>query len=614
MLRLRALPLVSLALLSLALLSSCGDDADGTGGGSTVATTASTTTVSSSSSAGGAGGAETCETLSCGPSSFCYDGACHPCGAPVGSQHDQVLPLGDGEEDRFYFLHVPATYDCAAPAPLLVDFHGTAGPSRPEEAYQNPAAIGLAEAEGAIVVRPRSRSSEMGGLEIFRWDQNPGDLDRNVTYAQNLVDAIRKLYNVDASRVYASGFSSGANMTSQFFGAEHRGLFRGLAPIAGGYWSDPGITMFEGDAPRVYVATGYRDYLWGTARDLLGSLDDAGVPSDSIFFRETDTGHELYASHFPELFAWLDRGERPEDLPLAAPWQAESVPTSASILAATTLANGEVLATTATGEVLRRDAAGTWTVDAVSPTEIALTSICASADGASAYAAGEGYLSKLEGGTWSAPEALPEIGTPMLGVGYVNGVACSGASSVAGVGYWNALRSDDGAASWDEWLMPAGPGYEAQGASVAIGPSGTAVAVGYYNYVARSVAGADLAAVAHQAVAGWWNDVASGPGGLFLAAGDTGAVVRSVDDGASWFSVSVAASRPLYVVAIGPDGLGAVAAGLGGDVHFTRDAGASWASLATGLDRFIGAATFLDEDTVLIAGERGTVLHTDLPR
>ncbi|NUO48308.1 MAG: hypothetical protein HOV80_05570 [Polyangiaceae bacterium] len=612
MIRSRALP-----ILSVALFFACGDDADGTGGGTAETTTSVTTATvsSSSSSTGGAGGGgETCETLECGDSSFCYDGACRPCGAPLGPQHDQTLTLGDGDEDRFYFLYVPATYDCAEPAPLLVDFHGTAGAPNPEEAYQNEAAIALADAEGAIVVRPRSRSSDQGGQEIFRWDQNPGDIERNVTYAQNLVDALRQKYNVDPARIYASGFSSGANMTSQFFGADRRGLFRGLAPIAGGYWADPDIAPFDGDAPRVYAATGYRDYLYGTTRDLLASLDGAGVASDSIFFRETDTGHDLYDWHFPELFAWLDRGERPEDLPLAAPWQEESAPTSASILATTVLPSGEMLASTSAGEILRRDAAGAWTVDGVAPTEVALTSICASGDGTNAYAAGEGYLSRLEAGVWSAPSALPEIGTPMLGIGYLNGISCSGASDIAGVGYWNALRSDDAADSWSEWLMPAGPGYEAQGASVAIGPSGTAVAVGYYNYVARSVAGANLSSVSHQAVAGWWNDVASGPGGLFLVAGDTGAVVRSVDDGASWFSVSVAADGPLYVVAISPDGLAAVAAGLHGEVFYTRDAGGTWASLATGLDRFIGAASFIDADTVIIAGERGTVLRADLPR
>src|SRR5689334_5108060 len=133
MLRSRALP-----ILSLALFLACGDDTDGSGGGSTVATTSTTATVSSSSSSTGGtgGGGETCETLECGDGSFCYDGACRPCGAAIGSQEDQVLTLGDGEEDRFYFLHVPSSYDCAVPAPLLVDFHGTAGPPAPEAAYQ----------------------------------------------------------------------------------------------------------------------------------------------------------------------------------------------------------------------------------------------------------------------------------------------------------------------------------------------------------------------------------------------------------------------------------------------------------------------------------------------
>ena len=54
------------------------------------------------------------------------DAAIVGCGAPTGDFHDQVLAKGDGIEDRYYWMHVPTTYSCAAPMPLLVDVHGTA--------------------------------------------------------------------------------------------------------------------------------------------------------------------------------------------------------------------------------------------------------------------------------------------------------------------------------------------------------------------------------------------------------------------------------------------------------------------------------------------------------
>lgn len=603
---------VRASLFALAALVGCGDDA-GTGGGAGGGKTTSSSASSSAAGAGGAGGSPSCDAIECGAGSFCWDGTCHPCDAPIGTRHDVVLTLGDGVEDRTYFVHVPSRYTCG-PTPLLVDFHGTAGGPRPEEAYQTDALVSLAESEGAIVVRPRSRSSSRAGFEVFRWDQNPGDLQRNITFTQNLVAALHEQYDIDPARTYASGFSSGANMASQFLGSAAPGLFRGVAPIAGGYWSDPDIAPFDpGVAARVYVATGYRDYLLGTARDLLDALDASGLPEDRLFFRETDTGHDLYAWHFPELFAWLDRGERPAEGTLIAPWVAEVAPTTASFVAAARTASGEILASTSNGEVLRRSTAGAWTLETTTPTPIALTGICATASGSDAFAVGEGRILRHVGGSWSAPEVLPELGPPTFGLGYMNGVACAADGSLDLAGYWAALRSTDAGQTFVAWDMPAGPGYQAQASTVAAGPSGTSVAVGYYDYYGRSTGGADLAAVAHQAVADWWNDVSAAPGGLWLAAGDTGAINRSDDDGLTWFSTSVPASTALYAISFGPDGQAAVAAGIGGQVVYTRDGGVSWSTLATGLDRFFGAVAFVDDDTVLLLGERGAVVRTDLP-
>src|SRR5262245_13510961 len=243
--------------------------------------------------------------------------------ATTGTLHSQVLANGDGIEDRYYWLHVPASYDCHTAMPLLVDFHGTAS-EMPEEAYQTEELTAFSERENVIVARPRSRSGARMDYVIYRWDQNPGDLPRNRTFARRLVDEIEQRYTIDPARVYASGFSSGSNMSAQFL-LDPASPFRGLAPIAGGRWTqEPLPTLANG--PRIYMSPGYRDYLWPTARKLITELAAAGLPDDRLLVSHTGGGHDLYAWHFDELWRFLDRGERPAPGTIAAPWTATTLP------------------------------------------------------------------------------------------------------------------------------------------------------------------------------------------------------------------------------------------------------------------------------------------------
>src|SRR5579859_2799592 len=141
-----------------------------------------------------------------------------PCSGKPGTFHNQSIQSGG--ETRYFFLYVPSTYSCSTPSPMLVDFHGTCddkfGP--PEECYELPAAIDTAEKQGFILVRPRSRFANESGTNIYRWDENPGDIPLNVAFTQDLLPVIESQYAVDAARVYAMGFSSGTNMASQFLG------------------------------------------------------------------------------------------------------------------------------------------------------------------------------------------------------------------------------------------------------------------------------------------------------------------------------------------------------------------------------------------------------------
>lgn len=606
-------PLFAFALVLLA----CGDDGAGGSGGeaATSGTTASTATRASSTSpsSSSTGAQPSCDDVTCGGDEFCYAGVCRACGAPEGDLHDQVLALGDGEEDRFYFMHVPAAYDCG-PTPLLVDFHGTSSGDEPEVSYQNDALVALGEAHGAIVVRPRSRSSLEGGQQIYRWDQNPGDIDRNVLFTQNLVEKLRATYNVDPDRLYAAGFSSGSNMTAQFLG-DARGLFRGLAPIAGGLFGS-GIVAFDdfdpGTAPRLYLATGYRDYLFPTVRTLLGALDDVSYPTEAILLRESDTGHDLYAWHFEEIWAWLDEGTLPATGSPDAPWQAEVAPTSDSFVASSRGPGGEIFAGTSTGEVLRRDTAGTWsTFGQVGDGDAGITGLCASSTGR-LFTVGEGAFARSDAlGVFEPPRTVPEFDGAFFGTAYLNGIGCAGDALAAG-GYWSSARSEDAGGTFSQLSMLYGGGIPAQASAVWVTEAGTRIGVGYFDYVGRAAAAATAYdEIAHPPGAEWLNDVTSIGTHVFVV-GDHGMILHSADDGATFEEQASPTVEDLYAISFFDPDHG-VAAGRRGTVVVTSDGGATWTLLPTGVDVYFGAAHMLDADTALVLGEGGRAFRVTVP-
>ncbi len=526
------------------------------------------------------------------------DAAIVGCDAPLGTQHGLVLVTGDGVEDRTYWLHVPASYRCAAGAPLLVDFHGTAS-DVPEEAYQTDALIAFADANGVIVARPRSRSSDFQGSQIYRWDENPGDLERNVVFAKRLVADLEQRYAIDPARVYASGFSSGSNMTAQFLG-DPASPFKGLAPIAGGRWT-PGALPALADGPRIYFATGYRDYLWPYARSTAAEVVAMGLPVDRVFVRRTGGGHDLYPWHFDELWQFLDAGVRPGGGTIATPWTIAALPSPDDVLAfaqdgATLVAAG------ARGHVWRRTVDGTWTVELERGTAD-YTALCFGATGRG-FVGGDSVGVHHAGTTWTADRALPDFG--MLGTGWVNGAACRDDGSIVIGGYWSAAITNDGGVTYTQFHAPTGFGVDQQIAGIAEAAGGATVLVGYYDYVGAAARGqVTAAAVAHGASTEWWNSVTAVAGGRFWAVGDAGSIVASVDNGASWHPQASGTLENLYAVHFA-DTLHGAAVGRRGAVVTTADGGAHWTARPLGKDVFLGAV-FVDATTIWIAGEDGLV-------
>jgi poly(3-hydroxybutyrate) depolymerase len=529
------------------------------------------------------------------------------CTAARGTLHSQVLTKGDGVQDRYYWLHVPSSYDCTA-IPMLVDFHGTATdqPVPPEEAYQTDALIAFSEANGVIVARPRSRSSVFGGVNMYRWDENPGDLGLNVKYADNLVAALEMTYAIDPARVYASGFSTGSNMVAQFL-ADPSSPFHGIAPIAGGNWAGTPFPNLS-NGPRVWMSTGYRDYLWPYARGMLAQLAAAGLPAERVELRHTGGGHDLYPWHFDELWQFLDGGTHHGGGALAAPWTASTLPSPADVNAIVDDA-GMLLAAGAKGRTWRLGAQG-WTLE-LDRGDADYTALCLDGKG-HALVGGDNTIAVYGTLGWSAASSVPDYGM-LGGAGWVNGATYRADGSLVVVGYWSAALSKDNGATWSKFDTPSiYPGVEAQSAVIATASDGVTLAAGYYDYLALGAPGAATAMpIPHPNPVEWWNAIATAPGGKVWVVGDGGAIIATSDGGATWTAQASGTTENLYAVHFA-DALHGAAAGRRGTVVTTADGGAHWTSRPTGIDGYIGAV-HVDATTIWIAGEGGLVASSASP-
>lgn len=235
-------------LLAVALATSaCGDSGDaGTGAGSSSGVASSsgepTSTgpiTSAGTSSGGEAEASTgAQTSTGGPVSTSGDepastGEDSSTGAPIdcplaalaaGDHTIQVLHAG---LERSALVHIPASVDLQAPAPLVLNFHGLTSNSAQQVFFSgmNP----KADAEGFIVVYPQGVQSSWnaGACCGAAIDQQIDD----VGFVRALVDQLEKTLCIDERRIYATGMSNGGFMSHRL-ACEAADLFAAVAPVS----------------------------------------------------------------------------------------------------------------------------------------------------------------------------------------------------------------------------------------------------------------------------------------------------------------------------------------------------------------------------------------------
>ena len=146
------------------------------------------------------------------------------CGAtPKVAAGDAKVNTTSSGVARWYYRHVPASYSGTTPMPVVLDLHGYSEGATIHRVMSGMGAFG--DAHGFVTITPQG-----SGTAVALWNT---DLKSNdVKFIGDLLDEIEKTLCVDEHRIFVTGLSNGAFMTSAVACA-YSDRVAAVAPVAG---------------------------------------------------------------------------------------------------------------------------------------------------------------------------------------------------------------------------------------------------------------------------------------------------------------------------------------------------------------------------------------------
>jgi polyhydroxybutyrate depolymerase len=178
---------------------------------------------------------------------------------------DATITITSGGMERSYRLHVPAGHANEL-MPLVLNFHGSGG--TPENQVATSGFDAIADREGFAVAYPAGIFEN--SVSQRSWNANAEEGVDDVQFALNVIEDVGAKLRIDGARIYATGFSGGARMSSRLACALSD-ILAAAAPVAGLQYPDDcvppdpvSIVAFHGraDAVNQYEVTAESRPYW----------------------------------------------------------------------------------------------------------------------------------------------------------------------------------------------------------------------------------------------------------------------------------------------------------------------------------------------------------------
>lgn len=145
--------------------------------------------------------------------------------------------LVSGGHTRTVIVHVPTGYRDSVKVPLVLNLHGSGSTAADQELFT--AMDHTADTNDFIVAHPQALIPDgtgydwnIPGVSLVGNRPVPAGAANDMTFLTQLVSALGHRYCINPTRVYSTGFSGGARMTSQL-ACDDSSVFAAVAPVSG---------------------------------------------------------------------------------------------------------------------------------------------------------------------------------------------------------------------------------------------------------------------------------------------------------------------------------------------------------------------------------------------
>ena len=177
-------------------------------------------------------------SMASGPASAADPGTCDPARPHAAGGFDETITSGG--VTREYILHVPPSYTGSETVPVVLNFHAFSRNASDQQDYSDLPA--KADEAGFIVVAPQGLG-DPAGWNFLILAPEPDD----VGFTADLLDALGSELCIDTARVFSTGASNGAQMSTRLAcNASER--IAAIAPVAGWYFP-PAIVQLSAEPP-----------------------------------------------------------------------------------------------------------------------------------------------------------------------------------------------------------------------------------------------------------------------------------------------------------------------------------------------------------------------------